>query len=660
MNILWYLIKMFFVSSVFYGYYCFALRNKKFHGYNRFYLGITVFISLILPLVNIPILFNEPGDGSAVRMLHILSVNQWEEAVTITPNANWLAGMLSWQHISMTAYFLVSLFLLILFARNMNYIWRIAKKYGWETIDNIRLFYTYEPQAPFSFFRNIFWNAELDITSREGRQILRHEVYHVQKKHSIDILLMEVICCLCWFNPVFHFIKKEIRTIHEFLADEYASSGADKFSYAELLVWQNLSVKQLVLINPFFHNQIKRRINMITQLKNKRYHYGSRLMALPVLFILFCAFSIKTMNMPRVDALPGTLGKDDTLFHSMETYLVKHLYYPQASLKSNYAATVNLKVTVDATGKCKSISPIAGIPADTKFFAVTVTSKSKFEKAGFKAQVTEPGFDRPEFIPFKEMVTNTLSSFKSDQPVSGDITLYLRVSFKIEQNNKTGFEITKPATTSGGTAYIRPIKVDTIPNISKITPDEIERIEVTSKAVLFYKKDNVVTQLPRTTTEGANSFAITLYGNELSQILLYENALVFVKKDNSNLIVTLNKSGERPHGTAGNDPIFSKVEVEAEYPGGPAAWQQYLLKTFKYPDEAVNYELQGDVNIRFIVDREGNVSDVVAETGPLIGGLREEGIRVIQNSGKWIPAVQNGHPVTAFKTQPIRFKLQQQ
>jgi hypothetical protein len=658
MNILWYFIKLFFISSVFYGYYCFALRNKKFHGYNRFYLGITVLISLVLPLVNIPIFFNEPQNGSAARVLHILSVNQWEEAVTITPRNNWLAGILSWQHIAVAAYFFVSLCLLNLFARNMNYICRIAKKYGWETIGNIRLFYTHEPQAPFSFFRNIFWHAELDMSSSEGKQILRHEVYHVQKKHSIDILIMELICCIWWFNPIFYLIKKEIRTIHEFLADEYASSGADKFGYAQLLVWQNLSVKQLTLINPFFHNQIKRRINMITQLKNKRYHYGSRLMALPVLFILFCAFSIKTLNIRQADILRSSIGKDDTLFHSMETYLLKHLYYPQASLKSNYAATVNLKVTVDATGKCKSISPIAGIPADTKFFAVYVTSKNKFDKAGSKLPVTEPGFDKPEFVPFKDIVTNTLSSFKSDQPVSGDITLYLRVSFKIQQSNKTSFESTKPAALSGGTAYIRPVLVDTIPSISKITPDEIERIEVTSKAVFFYKKDNEISQLARSGVSDANMPVITIYGSTLSKIYLFENSLEFVKKDNSNLIVVLDRKTEGKSSTGSQDPIFTKVEVEAAYPGGPDAWQQYLLKTFKYPEEAVNYELQGDVNIRFIVDKEGNVSDVVAETGPLIGGLREEGIRVIQNSGKWIPAMQNGRPVSAFKNQPIRFRLQ--
>jgi protein TonB len=105
------------------------------------------------------------------------------------------------------------------------------------------------------------------------------------------------------------------------------------------------------------------------------------------------------------------------------------------------------------------------------------------------------------------------------------------------------------------------------------------------------------------------------------------------------------------------DKTFTKVEIESEYPGGAAAWQRYLNKNFRYPDEAVNNEIQGVVVVQFIVDKEGNVSDVQAMSGPESGGLREEAIRVIKKSGKWQPAVQNGRQVKSYKRQPIVFKL---
>ena len=108
------------------------------------------------------------------------------------------------------------------------------------------------------------------------------------------------------------------------------------------------------------------------------------------------------------------------------------------------------------------------------------------------------------------------------------------------------------------------------------------------------------------------------------------------------------------------DKTFTKVEIESEYPGGPSAWLRYLNKNFRYPDEAVNNEIQGTVVVQFIVDKEGNVSDVQAISGPESGGLREEAIRVIKKSGKWTPAVQNGRQVKSYKKQPIVFKLEAQ
>jgi protein TonB len=106
------------------------------------------------------------------------------------------------------------------------------------------------------------------------------------------------------------------------------------------------------------------------------------------------------------------------------------------------------------------------------------------------------------------------------------------------------------------------------------------------------------------------------------------------------------------------DEIFTKVEIESNYPGGSSAWMRYLNKTFRYPQEAQENEIQGTVVVQFIVDKEGNVSDVEAVSGPTNGGLRDEAIRVIKKSGRWDPAIQNGRKVKSYKKQPITFKLE--
>ncbi|MBS1660925.1 MAG: TonB family protein [Bacteroidetes bacterium] len=105
------------------------------------------------------------------------------------------------------------------------------------------------------------------------------------------------------------------------------------------------------------------------------------------------------------------------------------------------------------------------------------------------------------------------------------------------------------------------------------------------------------------------------------------------------------------------EKTFVKVEIESEYPGGAAAWLRYLNKNMRYPEDGLNNEIQGTVIVQFIVDKEGNVSEVEAISGPETGGLREEAIRVIKKSGNWLPAIQNGRKVKSYKKQPVIFKL---
>jgi protein TonB len=98
---------------------------------------------------------------------------------------------------------------------------------------------------------------------------------------------------------------------------------------------------------------------------------------------------------------------------------------------------------------------------------------------------------------------------------------------------------------------------------------------------------------------------------------------------------------------------WTKVEIPSEYPGGLAAWQRFLNRNLRPNDE-----LEGTVEVQFIVDKDGNVSEVQALTGP--EELRREAERVIKKSGKWTPAIQNGHQVKSLKKQPIIFRLEAQ
>jgi len=100
-----------------------------------------------------------------------------------------------------------------------------------------------------------------------------------------------------------------------------------------------------------------------------------------------------------------------------------------------------------------------------------------------------------------------------------------------------------------------------------------------------------------------------------------------------------------------DETIYRSVEIESTYPGGLESWKRFLLRNFRVPDE-----VSGTVIVQFIVDKEGNVSDVKAISGP--DALQAEAVRVIKKSGQWTPAIQNGRKVNSYKKQPIVVRLE--
>jgi protein TonB len=113
-----------------------------------------------------------------------------------------------------------------------------------------------------------------------------------------------------------------------------------------------------------------------------------------------------------------------------------------------------------------------------------------------------------------------------------------------------------------------------------------------------------------------------------------------------------------PVPTEDFDPskTFVKVENPAEFPGGIDAWRRYLERNLRYPEEAVNNEVEANVIVEFIVDPEGNISEVKALNDPGYG-LATEAVRIIAQGPRWIPAEQSNRKVRYRHRQPIIFRL---
>ena len=101
-----------------------------------------------------------------------------------------------------------------------------------------------------------------------------------------------------------------------------------------------------------------------------------------------------------------------------------------------------------------------------------------------------------------------------------------------------------------------------------------------------------------------------------------------------------------------NDGPFSKVEIEASFPGGAAAWTTYITKQIVQNAEGFRRKDFGTCIVKFIVDKTGHISEVEA-TNMKKTRLAKVAIEAIENGPKWIPAQQNGRYVNAYRLQPI-------
>ncbi|MFZ6024962.1 MAG: N-acetylmuramoyl-L-alanine amidase [Bacteroidota bacterium] len=285
----YYFLQVILCSAIVMGYYWIALRNKKFHQYNRFYLMVVALFSWTVPLIKIQWATTYANQQQVIRFLSVVADNNSEiEAVIGSKGFHWsMEGMVR------LAYLLVAALLLALLLRAFYRIYDLLKTNSCKKVGDVFLIITQAKGTPFSFFRYIFWNEEIDIRSASGKQILQHELTHVQQQHSVDKLLIQVMLIPGWFNPFFWLLKKEMEMIHEFIADKKAVKDGDTAALAQMLLTAVYPKHHFELTHPFFFSPIKRRLQMLTNHKNPRFSYIRRLVILPLLAVVIVLFAFR-------------------------------------------------------------------------------------------------------------------------------------------------------------------------------------------------------------------------------------------------------------------------------------------------------------------------------------------------------------------------------
>lgn len=292
LTIAYYFLQVVLCSGLLMGYYWLVLRNKRFHQYNRFFLLAAAILSWIVPLIKItwvrPLAQSETPP--VMNILSVVADNNSQIESTITQKA----FVWNWDLLASILYIAVAAVLLLSTVHAFVKLYRLLKQHSCKNVGDVFLILTHAKGTPFSFFRYIFWNEEIDIRSEAGQQILKHELTHVQQKHSFDKLFIQLMLIGGWFNPFFWVLKREMEMIHEFIADKKAVNNGDTAALAQMLLTAAYPQQKFTLTHPFFFSPIKRRLLMLTNNKNPRFSYIRRMVVLPLLAVVIVLFAFRS------------------------------------------------------------------------------------------------------------------------------------------------------------------------------------------------------------------------------------------------------------------------------------------------------------------------------------------------------------------------------
>lgn len=266
---------------IFYAVYKLWLENEKMFRFNRAYLLLSLVFSFVIPLQLIsvkPLLGNTLSviqlDGVVIRTSNaVLNKDNSEPIIT---------SVLS------IIYLIVACLFLVRFIVNLYSFYKKIKSNNRKVVDDVKVVLIEEATLPHSFWKSIFINKEEFETGKIPSELIAHEKAHLQQKHTLDILFIEVLQIVFWFNPLLVLFKKAIKLNHEFLADEAVNKQFDSVTnYQKLLLNFASNKNTIALASNLNYLVTKKRLIMMTK-KESRFK-----MVFKVLIVSFvCVMSL--------------------------------------------------------------------------------------------------------------------------------------------------------------------------------------------------------------------------------------------------------------------------------------------------------------------------------------------------------------------------------
>lgn len=301
-----YILKVTIVWTILLLTYELLFKNSGRFTLNRLYLLCSIFIGLLLPLVKIP--------WSGAAAVPQDAVNRIGHTVSASLNAapaGTSAGITSvttfnWNGLLTGIYLTVAVCILLLACMELLNIVRKAIYGSYTSLNSYKIFETRRKHAPFSFMGWIFIGHKEAYTAEGLLYILEHESAHNRRRHWLDILLMQVLCVVCWFHPLVWRYRFLLKMQHEYEADRIAA-GSDAYGYGHFLLEQTLLRGTPSIAHSFHFSPVKNRINMLS--RSKVHHQWKYAAVIPVLALCSIVMAASTPNLSKTKSGSTTFFK---------------------------------------------------------------------------------------------------------------------------------------------------------------------------------------------------------------------------------------------------------------------------------------------------------------------------------------------------------------
>ncbi|TVZ55850.1 beta-lactamase regulating signal transducer with metallopeptidase domain [Lutibacter sp. Hel_I_33_5] len=349
-------------------FYHLVLEKEKMHNFNRYYLLIGVVVSLLIPFATITI------NAIPETIATIQTIEQPKYVIEETAPLI-IEETIDYSKYVIGFYILISSILLIRFGRNLFKIIQKIRVNKQLEHKNATLVLVDDKILPHTFWNKIFINKKAYEQGEIEEELFTHELTHVTQKHTIDVLLIELLQVVFWINPLFIFLKKAIQLNHEFLADgTVINQHKNTFQYQHLLLNKAAWNNEYYLASNLNYSLTKKRLNMMTTKSSRTKILLKKLAVIPLLtgFVFLFAERIEAQEVIKTIYEKTENGKKLT-----DSEIYKEYVYQQGYIqtKDEYGNKIYKKYSELSKEEKNKVPPPPPLKSKNK-----ILSKELFEK----------------------------------------------------------------------------------------------------------------------------------------------------------------------------------------------------------------------------------------------------------------------------------------